>query len=281
MDKTGKVLVSFNVKNGQYALSTGSPKPLTWMTSFAKEKNLTTKTINGDGELQCSLVNDKGFTGTLGLTAQDLEYNKDLGFMRTIDGGLAEIKQISVVEHSLYFETEYMGKDGVSKKKKVWVFGVEASAPSETLSQNTDDINESTVEYSITIKGVPLKTADGTANYVDPTSGQEIKCFTYSKIPTDTGYSTFENSVPVPKVAETVTISATAGSNGSVSPSSITVTKGSTVTISGGTLTCDGKTITATPSSGYEVDSWSGLSNNASVSSNTSVSVSFAASSTT
>lgn len=79
------------------------------------------------------------------------------------------------------------------------------------------------------------------------------------------------------KAVATVTISATAGEHGSVSPASITVAKGSTVTINGGTLTCDGKTITATPGDGYQVDAWSGVSNNATVNANTSVSVSFTA----
>ena len=85
---------------------------------------------------------------------------------------------------------------------------------------------------------------------------------------------TYEDDTPV---VTTVTISATAGSNGSVSPASITVTSGSTVTISGATLTCDSKTITATPASGYEVDTWTGLSNNDTVSADKAVTVSFKA----
>lgn len=74
---------------------------------------------------------------------------------------------------------------------------------------------------------------------------------------------------------ETVSITATAGSNGSVSPASITVAAGSEVTISGNTLTCDGNTITATPAEGYEVDAWTGLSDGDEVEANTAVSVSF------
>ena len=198
INKTGKTLASFNVKNGQYAVDS-TIASLTWLTRFSKEKNLSIKTIYGDGEIQANIVNDKGFTGTIGLTAQDLEYNKSLGFMMDIDGGVAEIRQVSQVNHSLYFETEMM-IDGVSKLKKVWVFGVETSAPSESLDQTTEDINENIVEYAITVKGINLKNAVGDADYVDPATGEYVKVFTYSKMPTDEGYATFGDSVPVPKM---------------------------------------------------------------------------------
>ena len=58
--------------------------------------------------------------------------------------------------------------------------------------------------------------------------------------------------------ASKYTISATAGSHGSISPSSIEVTAGSTISVSGNVLTCDSQTITATPASGY-VANWSGV----------------------
>ena len=205
MDKTGKTLIGFNVKNGQFAMPSAeggfdTPQALTWLTRFSKEKNMSTKPLYGDGELQITFVNDRGFTGTVGMTAQDMEYNKALGIAKEIEGGVAEIKQLSIIEHALYFETDFCGKDGVTKTKKVWVFGVETQAPSESYDQNTEDINESNVEYSITIKGVTLKDSTGTADYVDSKTGQVLKCFTYSKVPTDEGYATFGDSVPVPKM---------------------------------------------------------------------------------
>ena len=203
-NKDKKTLIGFNVKNGQFALPKESgfdtPQPLAWLTRFSKEKNLSTKPIYGDGELQVTLVNDRGFTGTIGMTAQDAEYNKALGFSKDIDGGTAEIKQLSIVEHAIYFETDFLGKDGLTKTKKVWVLGVETQAPGESYEQNTEDINESNVEYSITIKGVLLKDSTGEADYVDPKTGQNVKCFTYSKVPTDDGYAEFGNAVPTPKM---------------------------------------------------------------------------------
>lgn len=203
MDKTGKTLIQFNVRNGQYAIKTNgswSISPLTWLNSFSKEKDMDTTPIYGDGEKQLTLVNDRGFTGTLGLTAQDEQYNKALGFNMTLANGTAEIQQLSSVEHCIYFETQYTGKDGITKTKKVWVFGVEATAPSETYEQNTESINQSTVEYGITIKGVNTLNATGEADYRDE-NGNTVKTFTLSKVPGDTGYDTFENTVPTPQVS--------------------------------------------------------------------------------
>lgn len=203
MDKTGKVLIQFNVKNGQYAIKSGNAwviSPLTWLNSFSKEKDLDSSDIYGDGEKQLTLVNDKGFTGTLGLTAQDYEYNKALGFNVQLSNGLAEVQQLSSIEHCIYFETQYTGKDGVAKTKKTWVFGVNAQAPSETYDQNTDSVNQSTIEYAITIKGVNTMDSTGEVEYKDE-NGNTIKTFTLSKVPGDTGYDTFENTVPVPTMS--------------------------------------------------------------------------------
>lgn len=203
MDKTGKILIQFNVKNGQYAVKSSGNwviSPLTWLNTFSKEKDMDSTPIYGDGEKQLTLVNDKGFTGTLGLTAQDIEYNKALGFSKVLSNGLAEVQQLSSIEHCIYFESQYVGKDGVTKTKKTWVFGVEAQAPSETYDQNTDSINQSTVEYGITIKGVNTLDSTGTADYRDE-NGNTVKTFTLSKVPGDTGYDTFENSVPSPQVS--------------------------------------------------------------------------------
>lgn len=213
ISKTGKTLIGYNVKNGQYALLTtagtsttapvfGSAASLTWLTKFSKEKNLATKELYGDGELQITLVNDKGYTGTIGMTARDEEYETDLGMQMALDAGVAEIKQLLVKEHAIYFETNYLGADGDPKVKKTWCYGVSASAPSETFDQNTEDINQSNIEYALTIRGTMLKASNGTDDYVDA-SGENIKVFFYSKKPTDTGYATFGDTVPIPKVSAT------------------------------------------------------------------------------
>lgn len=198
MDKTGKVLAQFNVKNGQYKTGNGEIAPLAWLTRISLDKNLSTLPIYGDGEIQLNVVNDKGFTGTLGLTARDIEFETANGMQMEIENGQAEIQQQSVPQNSIYFETEYVGGDGIKKTKKVWLFGVEVSAPSESLDQNTDDINIATVEYGITVKGVYLKAADGITDYTDATTGNKVKVFKLSATPADADFDSFGDTVPVP-----------------------------------------------------------------------------------
>jgi hypothetical protein len=198
ISKSGKILAQFNVKNGQYKTADGQLASLTWLTKVSLDKNLATQTIYGDGEPQLTIINDKGFTGTLGMTARDDDFEKANGIQMEITGGSAEVQQKSVKENAIYFETEYTGSDGVTKVKKVWLFGVEVSTPNESLDQNTDGINISTVEYPITVKGTYLKATGGASDYVDATTGQKVKVFKVSAVPTDTGYSTFGDAVPTP-----------------------------------------------------------------------------------
>jgi len=197
MSKTGKNLAVFNCKNGVYAID-DTVYDLNYLTNFSKDSNSSLKELYGDGELQYSAPNDKGFTGTLGLMARDIEYEVALGMAQNIDGGVSEVEMLSTVSHPIGLEV-YAIIDGVTKAKKIWFFGVQTSRPTESLAQNTEEINESTVDYPITIKGVKLKAADGVTDYVDE-NGLTKYVWSYSKMPTDDGYDTFLASVPVPKM---------------------------------------------------------------------------------
>ena len=201
--KEGKILVQFNVRNGQYKTASGELSPLTWLTKVSLDKNLATQAIYGDGELQTQIINDKGFTGILGLTARDNEFEIANGMQKAVSGATAEIQQLSIPENAIYFETDYV-ENKITKSKKVWLFGVEVSAPSESLDQNTDGVNINNAEYAITVKGTNLKATGGTADYVDSETGKTVKVFKLSSIPTDSGYTSFGDSVPVPTVISTV-----------------------------------------------------------------------------
>ena len=55
---------------------------------------------------------------------------KHQGFLLDLDAGSAEVKQLLIKEHAVYFESEYIGSDGDPKvKKKTWVYGVTANHP--------------------------------------------------------------------------------------------------------------------------------------------------------
>lgn len=195
--KSGKKLIEYNCKNGVYSLDGSTIKPLGYLASVTLDKNSSSDEKYGDGEVQLTLVNDRGSTGTLELTARDDEFEKDLEFAKAITQGLAEIQVLQNKTISIGFETYITLADGTTKTKKVWLLGVNVAPAGESLSQNTDSTNESTASYGITVKGVNLKNSAGTADYTD-TNGNTIKVFKVSSLPTDTGYSTFLDSVPTP-----------------------------------------------------------------------------------
>lgn len=199
--KEGKKLIEYNCKNGVYNLggSNAETKPLGYLVSVTLDKNIQTKDIYGDGDLQLSILSDKGSTGTLEMTAKDDDFDVDLGFAMKIAQGLADIQVLQNKTISVGFETYITTADGVTKTKKVWLLGVNVSPASDGLSQNTDTINENTASYGITVKGTNLKATGGESDYVDA-NGNTIKVYKVTSLPTDSGYATFLDSVPVPTV---------------------------------------------------------------------------------
>lgn len=196
-NKANKKLIEYNCKNGVYAVD-GEVKDLGYLVSNTLDKNIATKDLYGDGYLLLSVLTDKGMTGTLETTARDDEFEQDLGFVKAIAQGLADVQVLQNKTISIGYETYILTADGIVKTKKVWLLGVNVAPPSESLSQNTDTTNESTASYGITVKGVNLKGADGN-DYVDE-NGNTIKVFKVSSVPTDDGYDTFLDSEPVPTV---------------------------------------------------------------------------------
>ena len=194
--KKGKKLIEFNCKNGVYAID-GEVKPLGYLVSNTLDKSISTKDIYGDGDLQLSVLTDKGMTGTLEMTARDDEFEIALGFLMQLSNGLADIQVLQNKTIAIGYETYILTKDGVTKTKKVWLLGVNVAPASDSVSQNTDTTNESTASYGITVKGVNLKSSGGTDDYVDA-NGNTIKVFKVSALPTDDGYATFLDSVPTP-----------------------------------------------------------------------------------
>lgn len=203
--KSGKNLIEFNCKNGVYSLDGQSIKPLGFLAGITTDKNINTTNKHGDGEVQLSLILDKGSTGTLELTARDYDFETDLGFMKQIAQGLAEVQVMENKTIYIGFECYFLGKDGVTKTKKIWFYGVNVAPAGQSLSQNTDGTNESTASYPITISGVNLKNAEGTADFVDTETGNNLKVFKVSSVPSDEGYATFLDSVPAPKVKSETT----------------------------------------------------------------------------
>jgi hypothetical protein len=200
-----KKLVSFNIKNAAYAIKNSDgtydpPVKFGYSDSFAMEANYSEKQIFGDGMVVLTIPNDKGKTGTLTLLNVDEAYEIAMGRRMAIAGGTAEIKQYGAVEHAVYLEFEYVDETTeATKTSKVWVYGVTSSRPSETLNQNTDDINNNNVDIPVTIKGVPLYDAEGTGEYTDG-NGNVVYVWCVQSSPSDAGYATFGAACVVPKV---------------------------------------------------------------------------------
>lgn len=200
--KEGKTLVQFNVKNAVYAVvGEDEVKPLAYMNTFTKDRNVSTKNLYGDGELQDTLTSDRSITGAIGTTARDMDFEKDLGFIQEIaGGGLAELAVKDSKRVNVGFETEYKEKGKPVKTKKVWLLNIVVTPPNESLTQNQDDINESTFDYNYTGFGENLQAATGSGDFVDE-NGMTKKIYTVSSVPGESNYDTFLNSVPVPKAA--------------------------------------------------------------------------------
>lgn len=255
--KQNKILIEYNCKNGVYSLDGTTVKPLGYLASVTAEKNTSSTEKYGDGELQLTLINDKGSTGTLELTARDTIFERDLGFLKSVSQGLAEVQVLENKSIAVGFECYYTGTDGVTKTKKVWFLGVNVSPAGESLSQNTDSTNESTASYGITIKGVNLNKADGSDVYRDA-NGNTIKVFKISSIPSNANYATFLDSVPTPTaVAEySVTVSDDAHTD------SVTITNQYGEVVTNKAYTNDNLTIVVKPATGYEIDTLTVNANN-------------------
>ncbi|MBS6561978.1 MAG: hypothetical protein KH328_01360 [Staphylococcus sp.] len=200
MSDKSKTIVKFNVQNVKFAIKNGDnwtpPSPMGTSMKISLEANSSQKNIFGDGKIIASIVNDKGKTGTLTLNNICADYEIAMGRKMKLSNGIADVKTIKSVEHCIYFETQGVTEDSKYPIAKTWLFGVTSTRPAESYDQNTDDVNESTFDLPLTIKGVSLKNAQG-ENYVD-TDGNEYLVYQLTVEPGDDGYETFGDAVVVP-----------------------------------------------------------------------------------
>lgn len=202
-----KTLVRFNIKNAAYAIKStdgyGTPVSIGYSDSIALEADYAEKIIYGDGRKIAIIPNDKGKTGTLGLLVIDEAYEIAMKRRMKTANGTAEIKQFASVEHALYFEFDFLDDAGVQKTGKTIIYGVTSGRPSETLNQTTDDINNNTISYPLTIKGTPMKAATGTDPYKDA-NGNTVYVWQETSVPGDAGYDNFGKTITDPKISSAI-----------------------------------------------------------------------------
>ena len=131
------------------------------------------------------------------MTAPCQDYEVDMGRAIITDLGYAEKRQPSMVEHALYYEFNAADEGANPYIVKYWLFNAVTSRASEELSQNTDSVNESYISHTGTCKGIQLMDSTGLAPAKDA-DGFDIFIMGVRSIPTDTGYATFGDTVPVP-----------------------------------------------------------------------------------
>ncbi len=200
-----KTLVRFNVQNIQYAVrkadgSFESPIPYGTATKMALQADSSIKKIFGDGRRICSIVNEKGKTGTMTTNNVSDEYEIAMGRKIRAKNGLAEIKPQKLVEHAIYFETCGYDSNGGMPIAKTWLYGVTSSRPSESFDQSTDDINESTFETALEMSGITMLDGSGKRTYKDPITGQDVIVWQMTVTPEDADYETFGEAVVLPQM---------------------------------------------------------------------------------
>lgn len=203
-----KTLVRFNVKNIKWAKKTGDrayDTPVLYgeglARSMALEPDSSVKKIYGDGRRICSIVNDRGKTGTMGTNNLSDDYEIAMGRKLRTKTGLAEIRQRCDIEHAIYFETEGFAADGSQYTAKTWLYGVHSTTPpSENFEQTEDEVNESTFETALEINGEQLVGSDGKP-YKDD-KGNIIEVWQMTVTPEDEGYETFGDTVVLPEMPD-------------------------------------------------------------------------------
>lgn len=200
-----KRLVKFNVQHPKYALPLAgggwaAPQSLGDARKIALEPNISSKQIYGNGRVICTMINDKGKTGTLTVNVVPEHYEIDMGRKLRTTTGLAEIKQTSSKLHCVYFETceiseDENGNEIKTSVAKTWAYNAVSQRPSESYDQTEDDTNESTFDIPFTFSGVPVLNADGT---VYKQNGVEVYAWQMTVTPEDDGYDTFGDAVALP-----------------------------------------------------------------------------------
>lgn len=194
------------IANAKYAFRSADGKPgttvndLMYAKSISFEPQVEEQPVYANDQKVLALVSDKGFTGSLGTTAQDRVLEKGLGHVVDTAQGVATVNLITYKRCDLYYEYKET-VPGATYTVKVWVLNVEVSKPS-SVEHNTDEENPTIGEYAypITVYGDKIMSATGNTPYRDA-NGNELVATKVISLPGEDGYDTFGDAVPVVKMA--------------------------------------------------------------------------------
>lgn len=153
-----------------------------------------------DNRLVCRIPSDTGYEGEIGTTAPDPELEKAAGYSIEGASGLITTNVASYLRGALYYEFLETDEDGQTSVVKAWMFNVEIGKGAATHSTNQNSVQFGSYSYPFRAYGDKLMGSDGTSEYLDA-KGLGRTAYLYTARPSDAGYATFGDSVPVPKVA--------------------------------------------------------------------------------
>lgn len=194
------------ISNAKYALRTAEGKPgsevksLLYSKGISFEPTVEETPVYANDTKVLALVADKGFTGSLGTTAQDRELEKGLGHLVDVEGGVATVNLVSYKRADIYYEYKET-TPAATYTVKVWALNAEISKPS-SVEHSTDEEQPTIGEYAypITVYGDKVMAADGNTAYRDA-NGNELVATRVIALPGDDGYETFGDAVPVVKIS--------------------------------------------------------------------------------
>lgn len=197
-------LIRFNIRNAKYAFPTadGGYSDFVSMgtsTKMALETDASEKEVYGDGECIIHYNNEKGKTGTLTQNNICTAYEIACGRKALLENGLADVKPTKNTPHVIYFEICEMDGENEISVAKCMLYGVTSTRPSESYDQNNGDINESSFDTPLKIKGIDALTSDDKV-YVDE-KGNTRRVWQLMKTPDMEGYADFGKEVVIPKMA--------------------------------------------------------------------------------
>lgn len=184
--------------NGAYATGDAILKVL-YAKSLNPSSLLEAAEQFADDRLLFRVPNDKGYDVEFGTTAPDPELDKVAGFALEGANGLLSVNQVNYARGAMYYEYNERDEDGKAYKVKCWMFNVELGKGSGNHATDESSIAFGSYTYPARVYGDDLMDSAGTAAYVDD-NGIGRKVFMYTARPGDTGYDTFGDSVPTPKM---------------------------------------------------------------------------------
>lgn len=190
-----------SAENGKYVVK-GNTEVVDqdYVTAIALDPQINETAQYGSGKLLGKFKKDNGYTGNIGVTAQDHKLEQAIGRTMPLAVGVGTVGGANTKRlDGYYYEFKEETESG-TQQVKVWLLDVEIGASSINHATDKESLEFGEYSYPITVYGRPLMQNDGTTEYIDD-KGVGRQCFMVTCRPNEAGYNDFGKAVPVPKVS--------------------------------------------------------------------------------